>query len=736
MRKALVGMRRNNQERAMTAAGARHLGLVLLLVLGTLAGGCAGDDDDDSGVERPDDDAAAPDDDAGDDDDNDATPDDRYVTLENGTIRVDVWLDPFGARLWSLQKGIVTETRDYGREPAFYYSRDGKRFALTEFLDKQEIDGGVSLRYRTSEGINATVAVVLATERSAKVSLSLERNDGWLWVGHNMALMDNEAIYGLTERINSNRWTSELFPQEIGSLDRRGEWIPMIVLRSIGIYTPFYQSSRGYGFYADSTFYGLWDVGRADEQTLNILYNTDQNHDPALTYYLFYGPSHDAILDEYTALTGRPFIPPEWAFKHWRWRDECDPVAGELDGHAVNAQVAEDITKYDELDFPHGVYMIDRPWTPGPQGFAEFAFDPERFPNAGDMLASFFSRDYHFIIWGAPWALGFEEGQNGWEADQGGYFAPHSRKYIDYTNPAAYAWWQEKVRAFSADNQVHGWKLDRGDEEQPSTWWDIYYDGRTGAEVRNAYSVIYQKCYFDAMQEAWGDDFVNVYRAGYSGSQQYGIANCGDVRGALSDNPDAGIDLGLRSAIISQLRVAFMGFPIWGSNTGGYQEFRDREVFARWLEFSAFSGLMDIGGIGNHAPWSMPTDPAYDEEMIAIYRTYTNLHHDLAPYLHDYALSSAENGHAVARPLVFDYPDDPTVRDMWDEYFYGPDILVAPVWHVGVRERDVYIPEGDFADYWAPSDTVSGPVTISAEVPLDRIPIFIRKGANVLGRIW
>ena len=84
-----------------------------------------------------------------------------------------------------------------------------------------------------------------------------------------------------------------------------------------------------------------------------------------------------------------------------------------------------------------------------------------------------------------------------------------------------------------------------------------------------------------------------------------------------------GTDLGLRSAIISQQRAAFLGFPIWGSDTGGYYEFKDREVFARWLEFSAFSGIMEIGGHGTHAPWDMPTEPDYDQEMIDIYRRYT-----------------------------------------------------------------------------------------------------------------
>jgi alpha-glucosidase (family GH31 glycosyl hydrolase) len=481
---------------------------------------------------------------------------------------------------------------------------------------------------------------------------------------------------------------------------------------------------------------GTYDLGRDRTDRLRFRFATGEGRDPVLTYYVYYGPSHDAILDAYTAKTGRPFIPPLWAFKHWRWRDEHAPVAGELDGNVVNAEVAEDVRKYEELDFPVGNYMIDRPWTPGPEGFARFAWDETRFPNPGAMRQSLADRGYHLIVWGAPWAIGDEPGQLGYEADQNGYHAPGSRREIDFTNPDAFAWFKDHIVAFSRDNELGGWKLDRGEEDTPSFWWNIYHDGRNGIEMRNAFPLLYQKCYHDAMQEVRGDDFVNVYRSGFAGSQAWGIANGGDVRGATSEAIEDSIDTGLRSAIIMVQHAAFMGFPVWGSDTGGYQEFRDREVFARWIEFSCFTPIMEIGGIGAHAPWNMPTEPNYDPEVIDIYRAYTRLHHDLAEYIWETAQGSGQTGRPIVRPLVFDYPDDPAVKDLWDEYFFGPDILVAPIWKIGTRERSVYLPAGEFVDYWRPDRTVIGPSLQMESTPLDRIPIFIRRGAEVLGRVW
>lgn len=85
----------------------------------------------------------------------------------------------------------------------------------------------------------------------------------------------------------------------------------------------------------------------------------------------------------------------------------------------------------------------------------------------------------------------------------------------------------------------------------------------------------------------------------------------------------------------------------------------------------------------------------------------------------------------IARPLVFAYPDDPNVLDLWDEYLFGPDLLVAPVWRVGARARDVYFPAGSWVGYWDESFVVDGPVTLSVAAPLDEIPVFVRAGASV-----
>jgi alpha-glucosidase (family GH31 glycosyl hydrolase) len=140
---------------------------------------------------------------------------------------------------------------------------------------------------------------------------------------------------------------------------------------------------------------------------------------------------------------------------------------------------------------------------------------------------------------------------------------------------------------------------------------------------------------------------------------------------------------------------------------------------------------MEIGGKGTHAPWNMPTEPRYDEEMIDIYRHYSKVRVALQDYIVRAAREAGETGMPIVRPLRFLYPDDPQVADAWDEYLFGPDILVAPVWRTGERAREVYLPEGEWRSWWDASERHTGPVRLTVAVPLDAIPVYVRDGADV-----
>lgn len=646
----------------------------------------------------------------------------------------------------SFRLSLLTPTGEplaEGEPGDLQYREGGHQFAAGRVIDSERSERTLRLAVETGGG-TATVLLTWRSERTLEVEFRPPEGRAVTELSDAFRLAPDELIYGLLERVAPPRerpladipQASEFEPQEVGSLNRRGEVVELFVRPTIALYAPFYQSSAGYGLYVAGTTPGGFDVGASDPDVLRFRFQTGTTPESrSLRYYLFAGPSHATILDEYTALSGRPFLPPEWAFRHWRYRDEL-PVAepARVDGVEINAAVADDLLMYEAHDIPPGVYLIDRPWSPGAFGFHRFTWDEARLPNAGDMLSILRDRGFRVVAWTAAWAVGDAPGDNGAEAVAAGFLAPGSDRIIDLTNRAAWDWWKEKHVEFSRRWDIAGWKLDRGEEFIPSEPTDVWADGRTGPDVHNAYVVLQLQLMHEAMREARGEDFVVIARAAYAGAQQYGIFWGGDTAGSTSFGTGPGTDLGLRSAIISLQRAGFTGFPIWGSDTGGYYQFKDREVFARWLQFSAFCPIMEIGGQGTHAPWDMPTEPRFDTEMIDIYRRYVRLHHDLIPYTVKHARIAAETGLPVARALAFDFPDDRQVLDRWDQFMYGDDILVAPVWRSGQRSREVYLPEGRWEDFWDRDHAFEGPTTITVEAPLDKIPVFVRAGADVPGR--
>ena len=454
----------------------------------------------------------------------------------------------------------------------------------------------------------------------------------------------------------------------------------------------------------------------------------------------FFGPRHAAILDEYTAQTGRPFMPPREMFRHWRGRDELVRTSDapvDYAGVAMHPTVAGVLEKYRELDLPAGVYHFDRPWAIGAEGYGEFVFDSTRLPNPAGMLEAMSAEGWHMMVWISNWAIG----PRGEEASPKGYLVPGSERAIDLTNSDAVSWFQADLREFLAGPEgkyISGFFMDRSDEgDVMSEASDIYFDGRNGREMHNAYPAEYVKVVGEVMEASRDVGWI-IARAAYTGTQRWAATWGGDTHSRdgfiIPEVPNKGdsTDLGLRSVLVSMQRAAFMGLPYWGSDIGGYSDFADREVFARWIQVGALSPLMRFHGQGASAPWEMPMEPKIDQEMIDIYRRYVLLHHALQDYFVGLAAQSHASGLTLVRPLVFNYPDELEAQDRWDEWLLGDDLLVAPVWRSGARSRSVYFPTGTWIDFWDRDERITGPATRDVAAPLGHLPLYIRAGSALV----
>jgi alpha-D-xyloside xylohydrolase len=654
------------------------------------------------------------------------------VTTRSGRIRLEVALEPLTITVSTRRDAVVREVPAGGL--SFKRGEGSAPIPVTN----AEATGleRCALRLRAAFADGTTGAVTLQAHADDTMSVALAFDDATIthW-GERLSTSPDERVYGLTERIVDDFGASELTPQAVGTLNRKGERVTMYVRPTISAYAPFYQSSNGYGLLVDGTMPGVYDLGAADPAVLSFEYEIDpQAH--AGRYFVFAG-DHYAQSDAYSRLTGRPFVPPKDVFLHWRGRDQAvlgAPV--DVDGVPVNPIVADDLLNYERYDIPVGIYHFDRPWAEGTEGYGTLRFDPARFPDADAMLEMMKRRGWASQVWVSEWALD----ERATRARERGWLAPGSERELDLTNPAAVRALERDLRGFleGPGRLVDGFFVDRSEEIVPSDPDDVYHDGRNGRQIHNAYPVLLQRTVRRALNEARGRDGWAIARAAYTGTAGYAMTWGGDTHSRegvlIPEQPDTGpsTDLGLRSVLVSLQRSAFMGLPYWGSDIGGYSDFADREVFARWIEVSALSPLMRFHGKGTDAPWDMPTEPKVDQEMIDIYRRYVVLHHALAGYQQRLARDAHRTGAPLARPLVFNYPDDPNVADRWDQWLLGDDLLVAPVWQSGGRSRAVYLPKGKWVDFWDRSRVVEGPVELTEDVPLGKIPLFVKQGSPLL----
>jgi len=552
------------------------------------------------------------------------------------------------------------------------------------------------------------------------ISLAAEPSDRIKSWGIAIEAEPNEYFTGLLERVvDGNQARSWRTGQKV-AMDLRGQKIDMVVKSTLSLYSPFFISSRGYGLFTHGTWKGEYQFPEAGQTgTINITFGG-----PSLKKKLYIGKPSE-VVKAHLMHTGPQFLPPKWVFFPWRWRNTNRQRNTYYDGSQVNApynsDVVEDILMMEALGIPCRVLLVDRPWAEGGFGYDDFKWDRHRFPNPEKMIKWLNIRGINIMLWICPWPIGPKMSK---EANEKGY-KPQGVDIIDFSNPRAVEWWQQTGLKKVLDAGVAGFKLDRGEERSRKALGKIY-DGRDWSEAYNDYMRMYAKAVFEICKEVRGNDFCLLSRSGYVGSARYTTFWGGDTLGT---------DYGLRSAIIAGLRSSIIGYTIWGSDTGGYF-WRNADITCRWLAYSCFCPIMEVGPTANKGLWEL------GDEVTAVWRLYAILHSRLADYSYECARETNKTGIPIMRPLFLIYPDQEEAWKDWQTYLYGPDILVSPIWRADKKVvRKVYLPAREkWVDAWDKNNVYEGGKYVSMECPLHKIPIFIRKGSNVnlgdLNRLW
>jgi alpha-D-xyloside xylohydrolase len=537
-------------------------------------------------------------------------------------------------------------------------------------------------------------------------------------------IRENEPVFGFGERFNALDQARQILVN--ASSDIPGA-------KGVGTYAPipFFMDLRGYGLWVDTYAEAVFDLGvtHRDEFTVRL-------RDTRLRIVFFEGPGLPRILERYTGMVGRAKLPPYWAFAPWKSRN----------WHPDMAAVYEDIDRYRQLGLPASVLVLDSPWA---TNYNTFEINTLQFTDPSTMIRRIHDAGFKLCLWltafinaetstpPEPELVGkipLTAAANFEEARQAGYFLKTGGGdvylsswwkgrggLIDFTNPAAVDWWKAQVRRairLGAD----AFKADGG---EGSFVGDARFaDGSDAGVMRTRYSVLYNRALQDLIDGDLHGDGVLLSRSGSVGNHHLPFLWAGD------NESNFGTENGLPGVVLAGLNAGLSGIPLWTNDIGGYEKDGrspgDDVLFIRWTEFSAFSPIMQLHSAINLGPWD------YGERALDIFRTYSRLHMSLFPYRYAAAQESARTGMPLMRALVLLHPLDPAARRATDEYYFGPDLLVAPVVTAGTQ-RSVHLPEGEWLDYWS-GTRYTGPTDIVVDAPLDRLPLYVKAG-SVLPRI-
>ncbi|MCD6117643.1 glycoside hydrolase family 31 protein [bacterium] len=479
----------------------------------------------------------------------------------------------------------------------------------------------------------------------------------------------------------------------------------------MSINIPFFINPAGYGLYFDSFKPSFFDLGNSDKDCFYFSAN-ERN----LSFYMIIGNSIKKILSNYTWLTGRQPMPPRWAMGYLQSKY----------GYKNEKEARDIVNSFIKKRIPLSALILDLYWFGGMQKMGALNWDEKLWPGSNSMVEDFLSSGVRTVLIEEPYVN--IQSTNFKEADSLSYFGFDKSgsalidstwagqcAVIDMTNPKAAEWWWKKHVPLIKTG-IAGWWTDLGEPESNPPEMN-YLKGRS-CTINNIYNLIWSRTLF----KGYESDFPNkrvfmLTRSGFAGMQRWGTFPwSGDVDRSFG---------GLKCQIPIMLGMGMSGVGFMHSDIGGYVGKPDSELYARWIAFGAFSPIMRAHGVEKGTePWS------FGEETEKIARRYIDIRYKLRPYNYSLAYLNHIKGWPLARPLVFNYPDDEKVLNMSDEYLWGDDFLVAPVLEKGVRTRDVYFPEGEWIDFWS-GKIFYGKSTQKVSAPLDKIPVFIRNGAII-----
>ena len=498
----------------------------------------------------------------------------------------------------------------------------------------------------------------------------MDTDEGQRYIHEQLALGVGECVYGLGEQFTpfvKNGQVVDLWNEDGGTSSEQA-------YKNV----PFYMTNRGYGVFINHPERVSFEV--ASEKVERVQFSVPGE---VLDYFLIYGPSPKEVLTRYTALTGRPALPPAWSFGLWLSTSFTTDYDEETVTHFIQGMA--------DRDLPLHVFHFDCFWMKEFH-WCNFEWDRRVFPDPEGMLKRLKARGLRICVWINPYiaqrsAL-FDEGMEGgyllqrpdgsvwqwdrWQAGMG---------IVDFTNPAACRWFGDKLRAL-VELGVDCFKTDFGERIPTDV---VYFDGSDPVKMHNYYTYLYNKTVFEVLEEELGQGEVTLFaRSATAGCQQFPVHWGGDCTATFES---------MAESLRGGLSLCLSGFGFWSHDIGGFEQTASADVYKRWCAFGLLSSHSRLHGSSSYrVPW------LFDEEAVDVLRFFTQLKCRLMPYLFGVACEAHEAGVPVMRAMMLEFPGDPGCDTLDRQYMLGDSLLVAPVFTPD-GAVDYYLPKGRWTNF-------------------------------------
>lgn len=498
-------------------------------------------------------------------------------------------------------------------------------------------------------------------------SVGLFTKEGKTYLREQLSLAAGETVYGLGERFGAFVKNGQV----VNTWNEDGGTLSEYAYKNV----PFYVTSQGYGVLVNHPGDVAFEV--ASHHVSRVQFSAEGH---SLDYYIFAGPTMKDALTQYTALSGRPPLLPDWSFGLW--------LSTSFTTNYNEEVILANIERMESLGIPISVFHFDCFWM-RELTWSSFLWDARFFPDPAGMLKRIKDKGIKICLWINPYiaeaAPLFDEGkQNGYllqtpEGDvcQLDHWQP-GIGVVDFTNPAATAWYLGKLREL-LDMGVDCFKTDFGEHIPTNV---RYFDGSDPERMHNYYSYLYNKVVFDLLTEVKGEGQAVLFaRSATSGGQQFPVHWGGDNSSSYPS---------MAETLRGGLSLSLCGFGYWSHDISGFNDTASPDLYKRWVAFGLLSSHSRLHGASSaRMPW------LFDDEACDVLRFFNALKTHIMPYLHAIADEAVSRGLPMMRAMVLEFPDDLTCRPLDMQYMMGSALLVAPIFSPS-GEVTYYLPGGEW----------------------------------------